>query len=156
MKVPVGQLASIALIAALTGCSGGSDIKCEAKRSQTAPSPDGSMAAVKYFLDCGAISDDITQVSVLPKGSQLPTVGGNVFALRRPGKTIEKTARHTLYVRLEWESPTTLVIYRDPEMRIVHYLKQISVQIDPFHQQAVDVKLGNLTAADIAAHDEFP
>jgi len=72
------------------------------------PSPDNRLEAVIFERGCGATTAGSTQVSLLPKGAELPDEPANVFVINHPSTAAA-----------EWTGPDRLLITYPAGARVV-------------------------------------
>ena len=82
------------------------------------PSPDGTFKAIVYERDCGATSDFSTQISVLRSWRSLSNSSGNAFVSDSNHGAAPSGPGGGPEVRLEWASPTDLIVSRHRLARV--------------------------------------
>jgi len=80
-------------------------------------SPDGRHEAVLFERDCGATTDFSSQVAVIPYGTDLPNIYGNVF-MAEPHGNPRRAPWGGPRVAIRWQSADHLVVTYDKNSHI--------------------------------------
>ena len=108
--------------ATLSACFLTNDGMCNIEVMADRPAPNAHWKAVAYTRDCGALSDGMTSVSILPAASELPNEYGNVFRYidtTATGPTVPRAAIMKPLV-IEWTPDGGLVVKFDPRADVNH------------------------------------
>ena len=121
------RLASAACSVLLTsvlaiGCFPSDEEMCSIAILAARPSPTGDWRAVAFTRDCGALSDEVTSVSILSRDAGLPNDYGNVLRYvdtTSIGPTVPRAALSKPLI-VEWTPEGKLIVTLDRRADVNH------------------------------------
>ena len=108
------SIGAVVIASACLDLSGG----CANQLLNDVPSPGGARHAVVFQRDCGATTAFSTQVSILPAGTTLPDISGNVFVADTDHGRAQRGPGGGPRVSVRWIASDTLELRYDSRARI--------------------------------------
>jgi hypothetical protein len=124
----------VGIAALLSGCG-----LCNNDEQFRVASPDAALEAVIFQRDCGATTGFSTQISIVTKGTKLPTGGGNLFVA---------DTDHGKSPAASWGGPDVEVVWASK--RIIRVVTHRDARI--FHKEpALSISTGILSRENVTA-----
>jgi hypothetical protein len=100
-------------------------------------SPDATLEAVIFQRDCGATTGFSTQISIVTKGSKLPSSAGNLFVADRDHGRAPAASWGGPEVEVEWAGKRTVRVVTHRDARVFHKKPAISISTGIFSKEDV-------------------
>lgn len=111
----------IGMLSAISACLPGDETMCSTDTIAEETSPDGRWKAVSFYRGCGALADEVTAVSILQAGAQLPNERGNIFRyVERPYAHRDSAQAAYRPPSIQWGTDARLIITYDSRADVTH------------------------------------